>query len=62
MSIIDSTEMCLGGCVHNVLVNLAKMQAGLPLYAGGCIGDDANGHFVHSRDKKVWNNTIWHCG
>lgn len=36
----------LGGCAHNVLVDLAKMQTGLPLYAGGCIGNDEYGKMV----------------
>jgi sugar/nucleoside kinase (ribokinase family) len=39
-------DIGLGGCAHNVLVNLAKMKSGLPLYAGGCIGSDANGDYV----------------
>lgn len=33
----------LGGCAHNVLVDLAAMKSGIPLYAGGCIGDDCHG-------------------
>ena len=33
----------LGGCAHNVLVDLAKLRSGIPLYAGGCIGNDDNG-------------------
>ena len=36
-------ETALGGCVHNVLADLAALEADLPLYAGGCVGDDANG-------------------
>jgi sugar/nucleoside kinase (ribokinase family) len=44
--------MGLGGCAHNVLVNLAKMETGLPLYAGGCIGEDAYGDYVMNEIKK----------
>ena len=40
---IESIEVGLGGCSHNTLVDLAKMETGIPLYAGGCIGDDDNG-------------------
>ena len=43
---IESIEVGLGGCSHNTLVDLAKMESGLPLYAGGCIGDDDNGKYV----------------
>ena len=43
---IEKEESGLGGCSHNVLVDLAKMKTGLPLYAGGCIGDDAKGDFL----------------
>jgi len=46
LTTIEKEEIGLGGCSHNVLVDLAKMKTGLPLYAGGCIGDDANGDYV----------------
>ena len=36
----------LGGCAHNVLADLAGLKSGLPLYAGGCIGNDAYGKMV----------------
>lgn len=32
----------LGGGPHNVLMNLAVLDPGLPLYAGGILGDDAD--------------------
>ncbi len=35
-----------GGAPYNVLVDLAKMQAGLPLWALGVIGNDADGQFI----------------
>lgn len=40
---IEKEELGLGGCAHNVLVDLAKMQSGLPLYAAGSIGKDVYG-------------------
>ena len=40
---ITGVDEGLGGCAHNVLVDLASMQSGLPLYAGGCIGADDHG-------------------
>ena len=43
LTTITSVDAGLGGCAHNVLVDLASMQIGLPLYAGGCIGNDDNG-------------------
>ena len=46
LTTIESVEVGLGGCAHNVSVNLAKMQTGLPIYANGCIGDDANGEYI----------------
>ena len=46
LTTIEKEEIGLGGCSHNVLVDLAKMKTGLPLYAGGCIGDDENGDYI----------------
>lgn len=43
---IRSIEAGLGGCAHNVLVDLAALESGIPLYAGGCIGNDASGKRV----------------
>ena len=40
---ISGVDEGLGGCAHNVLADLAAMKSGLPLYAGGCIGDDDHG-------------------
>ncbi len=49
---IDSIEVGLGGCSHNVLVDLARMETGLPLYAGGCVGDDDNDRYVLGEIEK----------
>ena len=43
---IRNVEVGLGGCSHNVLVDLARLKSGLPLYAGGCIGRDDCGQMV----------------
>ena len=43
---IRNVEVGLGGCSHNVLVDLAKLKSNLPIYAGGCIGRDAYGQMV----------------
>ena len=40
---IRRVEEGLGGCAHNVLVDLAKLKSGIPLYAGGCVGNDRLG-------------------
>lgn len=40
---IERTEMGFGGCAHNVLADLARLKTDIPLYAGGCIGNDALG-------------------
>lgn len=48
LTVIQNVAKGLGGCAHNVLVDLAKMNAGIPLYAGGCVGNDANGEYVLS--------------
>lgn len=40
---IERVEKGFGGCAHNVLADLAGLQSGLPLYAGGCVGKDALG-------------------
>lgn len=43
LTTIKRVEEGLGGCSHNVLVNLAKLKTNLPLYAGGCVGNDRFG-------------------
>ena len=42
----------LGGCSHNVLVDLARLQTDLPLWAGGIVGEDADGDFVMNEIRK----------
>lgn len=52
LTVINNIEVGLGGCSHNVLVDLAKLDAGIPLFAGGCIGNDANGEYVINEIRK----------
>lgn len=50
----------LGGCAHNVLVDLARMRTGIPLYGGGCIGDDFGGRLCLQacRDNGIDSSNI----
>ena len=49
---ITRIETGLGGCAHNVLVDLARLATDIPLYAGGCIGADSNGQYVMNEIEK----------
>ena len=42
----------LGGCSHNVLVDLARLQTGLPLWAGGIVGNDGDGAYIMDEIRK----------
>lgn len=46
LTTVTRVETGLGGCAHNVLVDLARLDTDLPLFAGGCIGHDAFGEYV----------------
>ena len=46
LATITGIEEGLGGCAHNVLLDLAHLKSGLPLYAAGCIGNDRYGRMV----------------
>ncbi|MFC0226756.1 carbohydrate kinase family protein [Serratia aquatilis] len=43
---ITHSERATGGAPLNVLLTLARMQAGLPLAAAGVIGQDADGEYI----------------
>jgi sugar/nucleoside kinase (ribokinase family) len=43
---ITDTSRGGGGCAHNVVMNLAKFDAGLPLHALGVIGNDPYGDYL----------------
>ena len=49
---ITGVDEGLGGCSHNVLVDLASLESGLPLYAGGCIGSDDHGRMCLDACRK----------
>ena len=50
---IEKIDQGFGGCAHNVLADLARMQTGIPLYAGGCVGKDALGDEIFSTCEKL---------
>ncbi len=43
---ISSISRAVGGCVPNTLIDLAKMDKSIPLYAYGRVGDDESGRYV----------------
>ena len=46
LSNIGELSMAVGGCVPNTVIDLAKIDPSLPLYAAGRIGDDASGRYL----------------
>lgn len=58
---IERIEQGFGGCAHNVLADLARMQTDLPLYAGGCVGHDALGDEIFSTCKRLGIDTEGLC-
>lgn len=46
LSNIREVSQAVGGCVPNTVINLAKIDPKLPLYAAGRIGDDPNGRYL----------------
>jgi len=46
LSNILSMTKGIGGCVPNTIIDLAKIEAEIPLYAYGGIGDDENGEYI----------------
>ena len=55
-NITEVAGNALGGCSHNVLVDLARLQTGLPLWAGGIVGDDSDGAFIMNEIRKYGIN------
>ncbi|MFZ0963714.1 MAG: carbohydrate kinase family protein [Terriglobia bacterium] len=47
-----------GGCAHNVTLNLAKFDAGLPVYAVGLIGADAYGDYLLEQCRRFPNINV----
>ncbi len=58
---IEKIDQGFGGCAHNVLADLARMQTGIPLYAGGCVGRDALGDEIFSTCEKLGINAEGIC-
>ncbi len=50
---IEKIESGFGGCAHNVLADLAHLESGIPLYAGGCVGCDAQGDAIMSAIERM---------
>jgi sugar/nucleoside kinase (ribokinase family) len=49
---IRDEYVAVGGGPNNVLTDLAKLNAGIPLYAMGLIGDDQDGSFIYDELAK----------
>lgn len=45
-AVVTAVERSGGGAPYNVLVDLAKLQTGLPLWGHGLVGDDEGGRFM----------------
>lgn len=54
---ISGIQKALGGLTHNCLMDIAKLKSGIPLYAGGCIGNDDNGTMALEAFKEAGINT-----
>ena len=54
---IEKLSVGFGGCAHNVLADLARMKTNLPLYAGGCIGNDAAGNSIMEKITNLGMDT-----
>ena len=50
---IEKIESGFGGCAHNVLADLSHMESGIPLYAGGCVGCDAQGDAIMAAIERM---------
>lgn len=50
---IEKIESGFGGCAHNVLADLAHLESGIPLYAGGCVGNDAQGDDIMAAIERM---------
>ncbi len=57
LSTVLHEEKSTGGSSCNVLVDLAKLEAGIPLYACGILGDDTDGVFVTAALEKLGIDT-----
>lgn len=47
-----------GGCAHNVVINLARFDASLPLFALGVVGSDAYGDYLVQECRRFPNVNV----
>lgn len=45
-NIVQDPRVAIGGCPHNVLIDLSKMKVDIPLFAVGLIGTDQGGDLI----------------
>ncbi len=57
LSNITSVGRAVGGCVPNTIIDLAKIDHNIPLYAAGKVGDDEYGRYVTNQLQKHGINT-----
>src|SRR5690348_14958788 len=50
---VEHTQMSNGGFAFNLLADLAALDPDCPLFAGGLIGDDANGKLIRERCREL---------
>lgn len=54
---ITSSTRYAGGSVSNITFNLSKIDPTIPLYAFGCVGNDADGSYILSRLQRHFIKT-----
>ncbi len=54
---ITSVSQCVGGCVPNTAIDIAKIDRSIPLSAIGKVGDDEYGRYVISKLQKYGIDT-----
>ncbi len=57
LSNITGVSRAVGGCVPNTIIDLAKIDRNIPLYAAGKVGDDEYGRYVTDQLQKYGVNT-----
>ena len=55
---ISETSRGGGGCAHNVVINLARFDASLPLYALGVLGNDPYGDYLVEECRRFPNVNV----
>jgi sugar/nucleoside kinase (ribokinase family) len=55
---ISETSRGGGGCAHNVVINLARFDASLPLYALGVLGNDPYGDYLVEECRRFSNVNV----